>query len=53
MLMLNLEWPRPRAVTAVEDLLGEGMLWLDKQSGEWEYWSPGFMLEVHESGPAE
>jgi ESCRT-II complex subunit VPS22 len=47
MLMINLKWPRARAVTAVEDLLGEGLLWLDKQSDEWEYWSPGFMLEVH------
>ncbi|KAM0283366.1 hypothetical protein ACHAQH_002488 [Verticillium albo-atrum] len=46
MLMASLGWPRARAVTAVEDLLGEGMLWVDKQSpAEWEYWSPGFMLD--------
>ncbi|KAM0323304.1 hypothetical protein ACHAQA_008896 [Verticillium albo-atrum] len=46
MLMANLAWPRARAVTAIEDLLGEGMLWVDKQSPvEWEYWSPGFMLD--------
>jgi len=45
MLMVNLRWARPRAQTALEDLEGEGMLWVDKQSDEWEYWSPGFMLE--------
>ncbi|KXX79818.1 Vacuolar-sorting protein SNF8 [Madurella mycetomatis] len=52
MLMVNLKWMRARAQTAVEDLMGEGMLWVDKQSEEWEYWSPGFMLENHESGGA-
>ncbi|KAI1410197.1 ESCRT-2 complex [Hypoxylon sp. FL1857] len=46
MLMVNLRWTRARAQTAVEDLLGEGMLWVDKQAPEWEYWSPGFMLDV-------
>ena len=45
MLMVNLSWARARAKTALEDLVGEGMLWVDKQSDEWEYWSPGFMLE--------
>ncbi|KAK4167627.1 EAP30/Vps36 family-domain-containing protein [Cladorrhinum sp. PSN259] len=46
MLMVNLKWARARAQTVLEDLVGEGMLWVDKQSeGEWEYWSPGFMLE--------
>lgn len=48
MLMLNLHWPRARAQTALEDLLSEGMLWIDKQAPEWEYWSPGFMLEAQE-----
>ncbi|KAI1769579.1 ESCRT-2 complex [Hypoxylon sp. FL1150] len=46
MLMVNLRWQRARAQTAVEDLLGAGMLWVDKQAAEWEYWSPGFMLDV-------
>ncbi|KAL3425462.1 EAP30/Vps36 family protein [Phlyctema vagabunda] len=45
MLMLNLRWPRARAKTAIEDLVSEGMLWVDKQESEWEYWNPGFMLE--------
>ncbi|KAI1406602.1 ESCRT-2 complex [Hypoxylon fuscum] len=46
MLMINLRWTRARAQTVIEDLLGEGMLWVDKQAQEWEYWSPGFMLDV-------
>lgn len=45
MLMLNLKWPRARAKTAIEDLVQESMLWVDMQAEEWEYWSPGFMLE--------
>ncbi|KAK3296310.1 EAP30/Vps36 family-domain-containing protein [Chaetomium fimeti] len=48
MLMVNLKWMRARAQTALEDLMAEGMLWVDKQSEEWEYWSPGFMLESQE-----
>lgn len=48
MLMANLGWARARAQTAVEDLLGEGMLWVDRQAeDEPEYWSPSFMLENH------
>ncbi|KAK3313750.1 EAP30/Vps36 family-domain-containing protein [Apodospora peruviana] len=50
MLMVNLRWARARAQTALEDLVGEGMLWVDKHSDEWEYWSPGFMLESQELG---
>lgn len=46
MIMLNLRWPRARAKTAIDDLVSESMLWVDMQSSEWEYWSPGFMLEV-------
>lgn len=48
MLMLNLKWPRARAKTAIEDLVTESMLWVDKQSEEYEYWSPGFMLETQD-----
>ena len=47
MLMLNLKWPRARAKTAIDDLVSESMLWVDMQAGaEYEYWSPGFMLEA-------
>ncbi|KAI9740713.1 MAG: hypothetical protein M1818_004678 [Claussenomyces sp. TS43310] len=49
MLMINLRWPRARAKTAIDDLLAESMLWVDKQCEEWEYWSPGFMLGGGES----
>jgi len=46
MLMVNLHWTRARAQTALEDLEGEGILWVDKQAEEeWEYWSPSFILE--------
>jgi ESCRT-II complex subunit VPS22 len=45
MLMLNLRWPRARAKTAIEDLVSESMLWVDKQADEWEYWSPGFLWD--------
>jgi len=48
MLMVNLRWPRARAKTAIEDLVTEGMLWVDKQCSELEYWSPGFMLEMED-----
>ncbi|KAI1369156.1 EAP30/Vps36 family-domain-containing protein [Xylaria arbuscula] len=44
MLMVNLRWTRARAQTAVEDLLGEGMLWVDKQAQEHEYWSPASII---------
>lgn len=49
MLMVNLKWPRARATTAIGDLVSESMLWVDMQTGgEYEYWSPGFMLEVED-----
>ena len=47
MLRDNLGWEKVRARTAIEDLVGEGMLWVDKQAGgEWEYWSPMFMVDA-------
>ncbi len=50
MLMVNLMWPRARAQTAVDDIVGEGMLWVDRQpSEEVLYWSPGFMVEGHDA----
>ena len=44
MLMVNLGWPRARAQTAVDDLVGEGMLWVEADV-EVQYWSPGFMFD--------
>ena len=48
MLMVNLRWPRARSKTAIDDLVGDSMLWLDKQCEEAEYWTPGFMLELED-----
>lgn len=38
MLRLNFKWERERAKSVLEDLLGVGMLWIDSQSHEPEYW---------------
>ncbi|KAI5457721.1 EAP30/Vps36 family-domain-containing protein [Mariannaea sp. PMI_226] len=47
MLQDNLGWETARARTVIDDLVGEGMLWVDKQAkGEWEYWSPSSMAEM-------
>lgn len=49
MLRDNLGWEGARARTVVEDLVGEGVLWVDKQAkGEWEYWSLSFMATMTE-----
>lgn len=48
MLMANLKWARPRAKTAIDDLMSQSMLWVDCQEAEWEYWSPGVITEVGE-----
>ena len=52
MLRDNLGWTGARAQTVVEDLLAEGMLWVDKQAAEWEYWSPGYLADVSDQGTA-
>lgn len=44
MLMDNLGWEAARGRTVIDDLVAEGMLWVDAQTGgEKEYWSPSFM----------
>ncbi|KAK2612202.1 ESCRT II complex subunit Dot2 [Conoideocrella luteorostrata] len=49
MLRDNLGWERARCRTVLDDLVAEGMLWVDKQTeGEWEYWSPTFMVDTDE-----
>lgn len=46
MLRDNLGWEFARGKTVIEDMVGVGMLWVDKQTkGEWEYWWPGFMVD--------
>lgn len=39
MLQLNLGWEKARAVTVIEDLLADGLVWVDSQCEENEYWS--------------
>lgn len=47
MLRDNLGWERARCRDVIEDLMGRGMLWVDMQTkGEWEYWSPSFMVDM-------
>ncbi|KAK7213323.1 hypothetical protein V2G26_020501 [Clonostachys chloroleuca] len=47
MLRDNLGWETARCKTVIDDLMSEGMLWVDKQTkGEWEYWSPSFMVDT-------
>ncbi|KAG5969100.1 hypothetical protein E4U56_008474 [Claviceps arundinis] len=50
MLHENLAWDRARCRTVIDDLVAEGMLWVDMQTGdgEWEYWSPTFMVDTGE-----
>lgn len=40
MLELNLSWEKARAQTVIDDLLSDGLVWLDAQGEELEYWSP-------------
>ena len=44
LLQLNLNWDKARAVTAIEDLLANGLVWVDMQCREYEYWSPQHLL---------
>ncbi|PHH77014.1 hypothetical protein CDD80_1001 [Ophiocordyceps camponoti-rufipedis] len=47
MLRDNLGWETARCRTVIDDLVAQGMLWVDKQTaGEWEFWSPGFMVHA-------
>lgn len=45
MLELNLSWEKARAQTVIDDLLADGLVWVDAQCGEREYWSPQNLLE--------
>ncbi|KAF2761178.1 EAP30 family protein Dot2 [Pseudovirgaria hyperparasitica] len=42
MLQVNLEWERARAKTVIDDLMGDSLVWADKQAEETEYWSPAY-----------
>ncbi|KAJ5895296.1 hypothetical protein N7495_006987 [Penicillium taxi] len=45
MLCLNLNWEKARAQTVIDDLLTDGLVWLDSQGSEKEYWSPQGLLD--------
>lgn len=45
MLQLNLNWEKARAQTVIDDLLADGLVWLDSQGEENEYWSPQNLLD--------
>lgn len=45
MLQLNLHWERPRAQTVIDDLVSDGLVWVDAQVAEHEYWSPQGLLD--------
>ncbi|KAJ5486316.1 hypothetical protein N7530_000616 [Penicillium desertorum] len=45
MLRLNLKWEKARAQTVIDDLLADGLVWLDAQGPEKEYWSPQNLLQ--------
>ncbi|EAS29141.3 ELL complex subunit Eap30 [Coccidioides immitis RS] len=45
MLELNLNWEKARAQTVIDDLLAEGLVWVDAQCEENEYWSPQNLLD--------
>ncbi|KAK5939521.1 ESCRT II complex subunit Dot2 [Knufia obscura] len=45
LLRINLNWPKARAQTVIDDLLADSLVWVDKQCPEWEYWSPQGLLD--------
>ncbi|KAI1938250.1 ESCRT II complex subunit Dot2 [Ophidiomyces ophidiicola] len=45
MLQLNLKWEKARTQTVLDDLLADGLVWLDTQCEEHEYWSPQNSLD--------
>lgn len=49
MLQANLNWEKVRCVTVVEDLVADGLLWVDMQAEEPEYWSPAWIKDGQES----
>lgn len=45
LLRINLKWDRARSMTAINDLMADSLVWVDKQCPEWEYWSPQGLLD--------
>ncbi|KAF2860354.1 winged helix DNA-binding domain-containing protein, partial [Piedraia hortae CBS 480.64] len=40
----NFSWDQARAVAVLDDLVTDGLVWVDEQAAETEYWSPANML---------
>jgi ESCRT-II complex subunit VPS22 len=47
MLRANLGWEKARAVAVIGDMVMDGLLWVDEQGEEVEYWSP---TQMHQGG---
>ena len=45
LLRVNLNWEKERAVTVIEDLLADSLVWVDLLCAEPEYWSPQGLLD--------
>lgn len=45
MLRANLHWERARAQTVIDDLVADGLVWVDAKGPEKEYWSPQGLLD--------
>ncbi|KAL2866895.1 ESCRT-II subunit protein SNF8 [Aspergillus lucknowensis] len=50
MLQVNLHWEKARAQTVIDDLLADGLVWVDLQCPEKEYWSPQNLLGDDDEG---
>jgi ESCRT-II complex subunit VPS22 len=50
MLQINLSWEKARAQTVIDDLLADGLVWVDLQCPEKEYWSPQNLLGDDDEG---
>lgn len=48
MLQINLAWDKARALTVIEDLLADSLVWVDNQCREPEYWSPQGLIDEYE-----
>lgn len=48
MLEDNLAWEHARAVTVIQDLETDSLVWVDLKCGEAEYWSPAFLAGADE-----
>lgn len=45
LLRVNLNWDKARAVTVIEDLMADSLVWVDYQCPEPEYWSPQGLID--------